>query len=38
LAPGWVRTDFPNLVNAIEAQRGKPGLQYIDYRGEIVAW
>jgi len=29
---------IPNLVNAIEAQRGKPGLQYLDYRGQTVPW
>ena len=28
----------PNLVNTIEAQRGKPGLQYLDYRGQAVPW
>ncbi|HTJ25508.1 MAG TPA: SDR family oxidoreductase [Candidatus Limnocylindria bacterium] len=29
---------IPNLVNIIEAQRGKPGLQYLDYRGQTVPW
>lgn len=29
---------IPNLVNTIEAQHGKPGLQYLDYRGETVPW
>jgi NAD(P)-dependent dehydrogenase (short-subunit alcohol dehydrogenase family) len=29
---------IPNLVNTIEAQRGKPGLQYLDYRGQTVPW
>jgi NAD(P)-dependent dehydrogenase (short-subunit alcohol dehydrogenase family) len=29
---------IPSLVNTIEAQRGKPGLQYLDYRGETVPW
>ena len=29
---------IPNLVNTIEAQRGKPGLQYLDYRGQPVPW
>jgi NAD(P)-dependent dehydrogenase (short-subunit alcohol dehydrogenase family) len=29
---------IPNLVNAIEAQRGKPGLQYLDYLGRTVPW
>ena len=29
---------IPSLVNTIEAQRGRPGLQYLDYRGETVPW
>jgi NAD(P)-dependent dehydrogenase (short-subunit alcohol dehydrogenase family) len=29
---------IPNLVDTIEAQRGKPGLQYLDYRGRTVPW
>ena len=29
---------IPNLVNTIEAQHGKPGLQYLDYRGQTVPW
>jgi NAD(P)-dependent dehydrogenase (short-subunit alcohol dehydrogenase family) len=29
---------IPNLVNTIEAQRGKPGLQYLDYLGRTVPW
>jgi NAD(P)-dependent dehydrogenase (short-subunit alcohol dehydrogenase family) len=29
---------IPNLVNTIEAQRGKPGLQYLDYAGRTVPW
>jgi NAD(P)-dependent dehydrogenase (short-subunit alcohol dehydrogenase family) len=29
---------IPNLVNTIEAQRGKPGLQYLDSRGKTVPW
>jgi NAD(P)-dependent dehydrogenase (short-subunit alcohol dehydrogenase family) len=29
---------IPSLVNTIEAQRGKPGLQYLDYRGQTVPW
>jgi NAD(P)-dependent dehydrogenase (short-subunit alcohol dehydrogenase family) len=29
---------IPNLVNVIEAQRGTPGLQYLDYRGQTVPW
>ncbi|MGD0475961.1 MAG: SDR family oxidoreductase, partial [Candidatus Velthaea sp.] len=29
---------IPSLVNTIEAQRGKTGLQYLDYRGQTVPW
>jgi NAD(P)-dependent dehydrogenase (short-subunit alcohol dehydrogenase family) len=29
---------IPNLVNVIDAQHGRGGLQYLDYRGETVAW
>jgi hypothetical protein len=29
---------IPNLVKVIDAQHGRGGLQYLDYRGETVAW
>ncbi len=29
---------IPSLVNTIEEQRGKPGLQYLDYLGRTVPW
>ncbi len=29
---------IPGLVTAIDAQRGRGGLQYLDYRGQTVAW
>jgi NAD(P)-dependent dehydrogenase (short-subunit alcohol dehydrogenase family) len=29
---------IPNLVRTIEAQRGHGGLQFLDYRGQTVAW
>jgi NAD(P)-dependent dehydrogenase (short-subunit alcohol dehydrogenase family) len=29
---------IPKLVDTIEAQRGKPGLQYLDYTGKTVPW
>jgi NAD(P)-dependent dehydrogenase (short-subunit alcohol dehydrogenase family) len=29
---------IPNLVSTVDAQRGRPGLQFLDYRGETVAW
>jgi hypothetical protein len=28
----------PNLVTTIDAQRGRPGLQYLDYRDATVPW
>jgi NAD(P)-dependent dehydrogenase (short-subunit alcohol dehydrogenase family) len=28
----------PSLVRTIDAQRGHPGLQYLDYQGHVVAW
>lgn len=29
---------IPNLVTVIDAQRGRPGLQFLDYKGNTVAW
>jgi NAD(P)-dependent dehydrogenase (short-subunit alcohol dehydrogenase family) len=29
---------IPNLVTTIDAQRGRTGLQYLDYLGQTVAW
>ncbi len=29
---------IPNVVNTIEAQQGRAGLQYLDYLGQTVAW
>ncbi|MDT8911417.1 SDR family NAD(P)-dependent oxidoreductase [Amycolatopsis sp. PS_44_ISF1] len=29
---------IPGLVDTMDAQRGRPGLQFLDYRGETVAW
>ncbi|MGD0764413.1 MAG: hypothetical protein ABR929_14725 [Roseiarcus sp.] len=29
---------IPNLVNTIDAQEGKAGLQYLDYLGRTVPW
>jgi NAD(P)-dependent dehydrogenase (short-subunit alcohol dehydrogenase family) len=29
---------IPNLVATIDAQRGRTGLQYLDYLGQTVAW
>jgi NAD(P)-dependent dehydrogenase (short-subunit alcohol dehydrogenase family) len=29
---------IPGLVSTIDAQRGRPGLQFLDYQGETVPW
>lgn len=29
---------IPSLVATVDAQRGRPGLQYLDYLGRAVAW
>ncbi len=29
---------IPNLVTTVDAQQGRPGLQYLNYLGETVAW
>jgi NAD(P)-dependent dehydrogenase (short-subunit alcohol dehydrogenase family) len=29
---------IPNLVTTVAAQRGRSGLQYLDYQGNVVAW
>jgi NAD(P)-dependent dehydrogenase (short-subunit alcohol dehydrogenase family) len=33
-----IEESIPNLVATIEAQRGKAGLQYLDYLGRTVPW
>jgi hypothetical protein len=33
-----VAESIPNLVDAIAAQEGKSGLQYLDYLGRTVPW
>lgn len=33
-----VEESIPNLVTTIDAQRGHGGLQFLDYRGEVVVW
>jgi NAD(P)-dependent dehydrogenase (short-subunit alcohol dehydrogenase family) len=33
-----VEESIPNLVTTVDAQRGRPGLQYLDYLGQTVAW
>lgn len=33
-----IHESIPNLVDVIDAQQGKGGLQYLDYLGRKVAW
>jgi NAD(P)-dependent dehydrogenase (short-subunit alcohol dehydrogenase family) len=33
-----IAESIPNLVTTIDAQRGKGGLQFLDYLGNTVAW
>jgi NAD(P)-dependent dehydrogenase (short-subunit alcohol dehydrogenase family) len=33
-----ISDSIPKLVTTIDAQRGRPGLQYLDYLGHTVAW
>ena len=33
-----INESIPNLVTTIDAQRGRTGLQYLDYLGQTVAW
>ena len=33
-----VSESITNLVTTVDAQRGRPGLQYLDYQGRIVPW
>jgi NAD(P)-dependent dehydrogenase (short-subunit alcohol dehydrogenase family) len=33
-----IEESIPNLVNTMEAQTGKKGLQYLDYLGKTVPW
>jgi NAD(P)-dependent dehydrogenase (short-subunit alcohol dehydrogenase family) len=33
-----INESIPNLVRTVDAQRGHAGLQYLDYRGNTVAW
>jgi NAD(P)-dependent dehydrogenase (short-subunit alcohol dehydrogenase family) len=37
-APLTVSDSIPHLVATVDAQRGRPGLQYLDYLGRTVAW
>jgi NAD(P)-dependent dehydrogenase (short-subunit alcohol dehydrogenase family) len=33
-----IADSIPNLVTTVDAQRGRAGLQYLDYLGQPVAW
>ncbi|GAB2487057.1 Rossmann-fold NAD(P)-binding domain-containing protein [Jatrophihabitans fulvus] len=33
-----VEQSIPRLVDAVDARHGQGGLQFVDYRGETVAW
>ena len=33
-----IEESIPNLVTTLDAQTGKPGLQYLDYLGRTVPW
>jgi len=33
-----ISESIPNLIEVINSQHGRPGLQYLDYLGQTVAW
>jgi NAD(P)-dependent dehydrogenase (short-subunit alcohol dehydrogenase family) len=33
-----IEESIPNLVTTVDAQRGRPGLQYLDYLGRQIPW
>jgi NAD(P)-dependent dehydrogenase (short-subunit alcohol dehydrogenase family) len=37
-APLTIRQSVPGVADTIQAQSGKGGLQYLDYRGQTVRW
>ena len=37
-APLTIGQSIPGVVNTVEAQAGKGGLQYLDYQGQTVRW
>jgi hypothetical protein len=37
-APFSIEESIPKVVNALLAQQGKPGLQYLDREGRTVPW
>lgn len=37
-APLTIGQSIPGVVDTVEAQAGKGGLQYLDYQGQTVRW
>jgi hypothetical protein len=37
-APVSVEAAIPKVVDVLLAQRGKPGLHYLDREGRVVPW
>jgi NAD(P)-dependent dehydrogenase (short-subunit alcohol dehydrogenase family) len=37
-APLTIEQSIPGVADTVEAQAGRGGLQYLDYRGQTVAW
>jgi hypothetical protein len=33
-----IEESIPRVVDVVSAQRGKPGLQYLNYQGRTVGW
>jgi hypothetical protein len=33
-----IEDSIPGVVDAIASRTGKPGLRYLDYRGQTVPW
>ena len=33
-----IEESIPGVVNTLLAQAGKPGVQYLTYKGETVRW
>lgn len=37
-APYTIEENVPMIVDVLEAKRSRPGLEYLDFRGETVPW
>jgi NAD(P)-dependent dehydrogenase (short-subunit alcohol dehydrogenase family) len=37
-APLTIEQSIPKVVDTVDAQAGKGGLQYLDYQGQVVRW